>query len=142
MRHSATVIRVDADTLQLSCAAHVCSTCSSLFCKPQQYTFSARNDRGIELQPSDRVEYEVSTSRALAAASALFGGPPLLFLAGFLGARRATPGLPPAAVVAAGIAVVLLCTAVYWYRRGRRQSQPDMPTVVRKLPASGSSTAS
>ena len=141
MRHSATVIRVDGDTLQLSCAAPACSTCSALVCKPQHYTFSARNDRGIELQPSDRVEYEVSTLRTLGAAIALFGGPLLLFLTGFLGMRLAAPGLPQAAALTAGIGVVL-CAAVYWYRRERPQSHSDMPTVVRKLPASGSSTAS
>ena len=138
MRHSATVIRVDGDTLQLSCAAHVCSACSALFCKPRLHTFSARNDRGIELQPSDRVEYEVSTVRTLGAAMTLFGGPPLLFLTGFLGTRLAAPGLPQAAALTSGIGVVL-CAGIYWCRRERLRSHPDMPTVVRKLPASGSS---
>ena len=141
MRHNATVISADGEIVKLSYSTQLCSACSGLFCAKPAYVFNARNAGGIELRPSDRVECRVSTPRALGAALALLAALPLLFLCGFVALRLIAPQLPQALPVAAGI-VVVLAGGVAWCRRERPESYSDMPTVVRKLPASGSSIVS
>lgn len=111
---------------------------------------SARAPERLQLNPGDRVEYELSLPRAMLLALLFFGALPLLFVAGFLLLRGVVPEAAEPLAAAAGFAVVALGLFALYRGAGhpgaRRRDEgvvrrySELPRIVRKLPASGSDT--
>lgn len=91
MRETATIVEIKEDrkTVVLRCQEQeACKSCSSMFCKANERTFTAENSKGFDLKKGDVVTIFLPAGKTIQASFLLLIAPLILFFVFFILSER------------------------------------------------------
>ena len=133
------VHNIEGDLITLSCREECASCGGGCSSKQKELTLQVRNVHGYTLHQGDRVEYFVSSGKALQAGFMVLILPLILFFVFYLLSRRISASLPEVVNVLAGFAGVALgLLSNILFKKGRR----EFPQIVRVIERGAEKTLS
>jgi len=133
MKEVGIVRKIDGELVEVAFhdECQSCEKCGSCLANSKPRRFLVANSKGLAVIPGDRVEYAISSAKAVRAAFMLLILPILLFFPFYYGASALLPGHGEFAPVVFGLTGVALGFGLnVFLRRGRRE-YPEILRVIR-----------